>query len=126
MEIYLKSLGLFLYFYLKKGFESLVNEFNGQAALLKPVNIIPFLALALIPFFLYAKKKFSLKVFLNYIFPKSLYLHPSAKLDYKLFFVNKLIRPGELIAFVLSSGWIAKIVFDTLTDFHTPTWGKWR
>lgn len=126
MEIYLKILGTFLYFYLKKGFEALVNEFNGPSALLNPINIIPFLLLALIPFFLYANKKFNWKNFLSYVFPKSIYLHSSAKLDYKLFFINKLIRPGEIIAFVLSTGWIANLIIRTLNNFYTPTWGRWE
>jgi sterol desaturase/sphingolipid hydroxylase (fatty acid hydroxylase superfamily) len=126
MEIYLKSLGLFLFYYFRKSYDALVNEFNGPSALLNPINIFPFIIVALIPFFLYAKKKFNLKSFLSYIFPKSMYTHPSAKMDYKIFFINKLIRPGEIVGFLLTSSLVAKGTYNFLTGVYFPTWNRWE
>lgn len=54
---------------------------------------------------------------LSFLFPLKIYRHPSAVLDYKLFFTNRLLGPGGFLSMVLlgsfSITWVA-----TLTQQH--------
>ncbi len=88
-------------------FESLTNYLIDVATVLVsvPVNfaeplyfvyLATFVALAYVSYRLYYRG--AAKGFFRFLFPKSIYLHPSAKVDYGIFVVNVLISPLILLA----------------------------
>ncbi len=55
-------------------------------------------------------KQFNIKGFLCFCFPKEIYLHPSAKLDYQVFIINNILAPGGLRLAWLETSLVASLV----------------
>ena len=96
--------------------ENILNTF-GLSAFLHPAKRIyyPYLISALIlaiAYFFYTKKRSGLRKtnFISYLFPKKIWGHKSALIDYKIFILNNLIKAFLIIPFVITNLAFAYIV----------------
>lgn len=87
--------------FLSLNFTELAQYFWDANKRIYYVYLLSALLLA-IPVFYAKNKQISLKSFINFVFPKSVYTHHSAKHDYALLITNKLIK-SALFPFVLFS-----------------------
>lgn len=60
------------------------------------VYVLTFVALAFVSFRLYRNQR-SASGFLKFLFPKQIYLHKSARVDYGIFLINLFISPLLLL-----------------------------
>jgi sterol desaturase/sphingolipid hydroxylase (fatty acid hydroxylase superfamily) len=71
----------------------------------------------------YSRK--NIRSFLDYCFPKAIYKHPSAVLDYKYFLINKILYAFLFVPLFLSSpkiaAWTAEIFGLTVNTIHTAS-----
>jgi sterol desaturase/sphingolipid hydroxylase (fatty acid hydroxylase superfamily) len=68
---------------------------------------------------------FPIKAFLEFVFPKKVYLHPSAIIDYKIYISYRFISPfvvGPVVE-VVSSAWVASYTNSLLTTAVTQWQG---
>ncbi len=78
-------------------------------------------ALAALSFALYYKRgAFRIEDFLKFCFPRAVYLHPSAIVDYQLYIANKFLSPVTALAPVLGTAAVATIVGDQLAATLGP------
>ena len=61
------------------------------------VNLVAFLAVAAIAYLISRRRGFTLRGFLRHSFPGAVYLHKSAILDYKIYAMNALLAPTQLV-----------------------------
>ena len=95
---------------------------------------VPFLGIALLmAIFVYWRQKprksaFSLRELGRFVFPRSIWLHPSAWLDYKLVFVNAILRAIILTPILIPAAGVSAVVATLLdTGFGTLdpiTWSR--
>lgn len=73
------------------------------------VYIVSSFAMAIIPYVLYYRNRTNspYKSFLAYCFPKEVYLHPSAIVDYKIWIVGQILRPMSIAFRALTVAGIA-------------------
>lgn len=77
--------------------------------------LFTFAALAAVSFILYYKRgAFRLRDILKFCFPRTVYLHTSAIVDYQLYIVNKALSPITKLAPVLGATLVATVVGDQL------------
>jgi hypothetical protein len=60
------------------------------------VYVLTFIALAYVSYRLYHRR--ARGGFFRFLFPKAIYLHPSAKVDYGIYLINLLISPLILLS----------------------------
>lgn len=65
---------------------------------------------------------FSLRDFLRFVAPKRIYLHPSAIVDYKLFIVNRFIRPVTALTAFISTAAIGVYTGELLSSSFGTQW----
>ncbi len=77
------------------------------------------LVIALFSYHYYRKdnEQQSLKQFLSYCFPKSVYLHHSAKVDYLYYFINRTLFPLIFAPVLLSSEPVSRYLQNALAQF---------
>lgn len=91
--------------------------------------IATFIALAYVSFRQYYRHRTS-RTFWRFLFPRSIYLHPSAKLDYSIFLINVALSPLLLIGAGLQA-WVSSQIAGGLISLHdnqpifTGDWGVW-
>lgn len=69
-----------------------------------------------LPVFFALHKRFSLGAFARFLFPKKIWLHPSARQDYWLFIINRVLKAILWAPFVLTMVPIALSVSDALEN----------
>lgn len=78
--------------------------------------LVTFLVVAVFSYLLYYKRgAFSPRDFLRFCFPKAIYLHPSAMVDYKIYIVNMVLFPFIRMAPFVGTVVVAAAVGDQLT-----------
>lgn len=83
--------------------------------------LISTVVLALISYAVYERKKgFSLRKALRFCFPKEIYLHPSAIVDYKVFVANAFVVPTMAIATNVIYLWVAQPATDWMASAFGP------
>jgi len=70
----------------------------------------------------YINAVFSLRNFVRFVVPKHIYLHPSAIVDYKLFIINRFVRPVTLLTAFMSTAAIAVYTGELLSSFFGANW----
>ena len=79
------------------------------------------MALAVLSFALYyARGTFRIWDLLRFCFPRAVYLHPSAIVDYQLYIVNRAFRPVTALAPILGAVAVATVVGDQLAATLGP------
>lgn len=66
--------------------------------------------------------RFRLKEFGRFVFPKHIYLHPSAMMDYKLFIANRFVKVSGVLTGFLSTTIIATFMGDLLASTVGTEW----
>jgi sterol desaturase/sphingolipid hydroxylase (fatty acid hydroxylase superfamily) len=83
--------------------------------------LISTVGLALISYTVYEnKERFSLLKALRFCFPKKIYLHPSAIVDYKLFVANAFLVPMLALLTNVIYLWVAQPTTDLLAGYFGP------
>jgi len=81
-----------------------------------------YLAVGLILYFWYSRKK---RVgFFKFLFPKEIYTHPSARMDYYTLLIKRIFKPLSFIVFPFSIVLVAKGTLHVLHAIYSPTWQK--
>lgn len=86
-----------------------VGQFTELTSRLSWLHLLSALVLALVAYRLYRPQgagRTGLRDAIAYILPKSVYLHPSSIVDYKIFLFNLLFRPAGLMLSFLTTGFI--------------------
>lgn len=85
------------------------------------VYLIAFIMVAALSFALYYRRPaYGFRNFLKFCFPKAVYLHRSAMVDYQLFIVNIALSPITRLAPILSTVAVAAMVGDQLAAALGP------
>ena len=107
------------------------------AELIQPIHNIPFdphsrlywvyvlssFGSALLAYFIYYNNSgFGISRFLNFIFPKSTYLHKSARVDYVIFIINFSLAPSRFLLSGLTIGVITIAEYKLLVTYL----GEWQ
>jgi len=90
-------------------------------------NLLTFVLLGYVSYRLYERGRRT--SFWKFLFPKSVYLHPSAKVDYGIYLVNLLISPLILVAGGVQT-WVSIEVAEALVAFNgealiVGNWSAW-
>lgn len=105
------------------------NHLNGSRRLYWIYLLTSLLLAGLVYWRLQPKSELNIKGFIRFCFPKEIYLHPSAKLDYQLFIINNILAPGGLRLAWFETSLVASLVnnwlqetFDNFGGFITENW----
>jgi sterol desaturase/sphingolipid hydroxylase (fatty acid hydroxylase superfamily) len=67
-----------------------------------------------------------IKEFLRFMFPKNIYLHPCALVDYKLFLANRIFAPAGFISYFIFSGLTVAILANETEDLFNRVFSRFE
>ena len=125
MEIIFEDLFFNTFIYFLKNAVSFLKSFLWSYKRISINLFLAYLALGLILYFIFkSKESKNVRAFFKFLFPKEIYTHPSAIMDYKSKIFKILLFPPKLLYIPVSSILISTYTLKILNTFHKFGWEK--